>query len=513
MKHNGNNKIKRLSTIAKIADRLKKNHKKIILCHGVFDLIHPGHIRYFASAKSHGDILIVTITADAFVNRGPGRPIFKQELRAEVLSAIEIIDFIAVIKSPSATPAIEAIRPDFYIKGADTKNRSEADLADNFPEEEKALKKTGGKLIFTEDNIIFSSSKLIGDYLDVFPPKTKKYLDAFKHKYSAGTVLEYLRNISKIKILVVGDTIIDQYHYVSPLGKSSKEPVMVHQFISHDVFIGGVLATTNHAASLSGNLKLVTLLGKKNSFKNFILSKLRPAVKAEFFYQSGESTIIKRRFVDVNNKQKLFQVSYLKDDFRISEKPENEILEYLNRDIGNYDMVIVNDFGHGMMSQKIIRLISKKAKYIALNVQANSANFGFNVITKYPRADYICIDNQEIRLATHDKFNDLKILMKKIYRKMKCGFMVVTRGSHGLMAYSQKTGYLEAPALSDKIVDRVGAGDALFAITSPCVFAGLPPDMISFMGNVAGALKVQVVGNKKQIEFTDMERFIKRLLS
>jgi rfaE bifunctional protein kinase chain/domain/rfaE bifunctional protein nucleotidyltransferase chain/domain len=510
MKTRSNLKIKRLSTIAKIAAKLKKENKKIVLCHGVFDLIHPGHIRYFASAKSHGDVLIVILTADAYVNRGPGRPIFKQELRAEVLAAIEIIDYIGIIKAPSAAEAIKIIKPDFYIKGSDNKNNNSND---NFPDEEDALKNVGGKLVFTEENIIFSSSKLIGDYLDVYPPKTKRYLDSFKNKYSPNAVISYLKKISKLKILVIGDTIIDQYHYVSPLGKSSKEPVMVHQYISHDVFIGGVLATANHAASLSKNIRLITLLGKKHSFKNFILKKLRPTIKPDFVYQSGENTIVKRRFVDINNKQKLFQVSYLKDDFCLSDKPENELVNLLNREISNYDMVIVNDFGHGMLSPRIIRLICKKAKYIALNVQANSANFGYNIITKYPRADYVCIDNQEIRLATHDKFNDLKVLMKKIYRKLRCSFMIVTRGSQGLMGYSQKIGHIEAPALSDKIVDRVGAGDALFAITSPCVFAGLPPDVISFMGNVAGALKVQVVGNKKQIEFVDMERFIKRLLT
>jgi rfaE bifunctional protein kinase chain/domain/rfaE bifunctional protein nucleotidyltransferase chain/domain len=508
-----NQKVKRITSLVKITQKLKKEGKKIILCHGIFDLIHPGHIRFFEKARTLGDILIVSVTADKFVNKGLGRPIFNENLRAEVLSSISLIDYVLIVKSINAVDTIGKLQPDYFVKGPDYKKQnSSREISENLNIEEKALKVYGGQLLFTDDKVVYSSSHLIDDYIDVYPKATKKYLDNLKNKYKTIDILKKLENLKKIKMLIIGEAIIDQYFYCTPLGKSSKEPVMVHQYDSHESFAGGVLATANHAESLSHNITLVTLLGKKQSFKSFILKKLRSSIKPVFFYQPNESTIIKRRFVDKNTKQKLFQVSYLKDDFLLPEKKEKEIIDYLNSEIGKFDMIIVNDFGHGMITKKMTRLICRKAKYLTLNVQSNSANYGFNVITKYPRADYVCIDNQEIRLATHDKFSNLEPMMKKIYRKMKCKFMIVTRGPKGSLAYSQKNGFTISPALSDRIVDRVGAGDALFAITSPCVYAGMSDDLVAFMGNIAGALKVQIVGNKKQIEFADLEKYLFRLL-
>jgi rfaE bifunctional protein kinase chain/domain/rfaE bifunctional protein nucleotidyltransferase chain/domain len=506
-------KIKTLSGLAKIVDRLKKDGKKIVLCYGIFDLIHPGHIRHLKLAKNCGDVLVVVIPSDKFVNKGPGRPIFRQELRSEVLSAMEMIDFIAVVNFSTPSEIIKKIKPHIFVNGPDGKNEKVSSTEKVVEDIEAVLHSVGAKLIMTDDNLVYSSSKIINDHLAVFPPKTQKYLEILKHKYSAETVLSTLQSYKKLKILILGETIIDQYYYCRPLGKSSKEPVMVNQYISDESFAGGVLATANHTASLSDNITLVTVLGKKQSFHTFITQKLRPTIKPIFFYQSGESTIVKRRFVDMDNKQKLFQISYLNDQSMLSEKVEKEILKYLKTEIQKFDLVIVNDFGHGMFTKKITKLICAKAKYLTLNVQANSANYGFNVITKYLQADFVCIDEQEIRLATHDKYSELLPLVRKIYHELNCKFMIVTRGHKGSIAYSDKSGFLETPALTDRIVDRVGAGDALFAVASPCVYSGMAEDLIPFIANVAGAIKVQVVGNRKQIDFPELEVFINRLLN
>jgi sugar/nucleoside kinase (ribokinase family) len=174
--------------------------------------------------------------------------------------------------------------------------------------------------------------------------------------------------------------------------------------------------------------------------------------------------------------------------------------------------VVVNDFGHGFLTDKIVRLICAKAKFLCLNVQANSANYGFNVITKYPRADFICIDEQELRLATHDRYGDIFTMTKKVLRLLNCRDIIVTRGPYGSLSLSKKDGFIQVPALSQKVIDRIGAGDALFAITAPCVYAGVERDIISFVGNVAAALKVQVIGNKQQTDFKEMTKFITRLL-
>lgn len=512
MKDNSEGKIRKLRDLIRIVNKLKKTGKKIVLCHGVFDLIHPGHIRHFAQAKKLGDVLIVTLTGDRFVKKGPDRPLFNQQLRSEVLASISDIDYVSAVDCESAVEIIKKLKPEIYVKGPDYKNR---DISLGIPrkleEEEEAIKSVGGKLIFTDDRIVFSSSRLIDNYLDVYPAKTKDYLDKLKLKYSADAILKKLSLFTNLKILVIGDAIIDQYHYCLPLGKSSKESVMVHRYISEESFLGGTLATANHIASLSRKVTLLTLLGRKKSLEGFIRKNLKPEVQPIFFYRNGCGTIIKRRFLDSFTKQKLFQLSVINDDF-LPKKLEKKIIKFLKVIIKKYDLVVVNDYGHGMITDKIIQLICNRAKFLALNVQANSANYGFNVITKYPRADYICIDEQEIRLATHDRFTDLAVLIPRIYKQMKCKHMVITRGASGSISFSQKIGFHEVPALTEKIIDRVGAGDALFAISSPCVYSDMDINLVAFIGNVAGAMQVQTVGNKKQIEFGDMARFMIRLL-
>lgn len=504
-------KIKKIDELAGIIARLKKSGKKIVLCHGVFDLIHPGHIRHFNSAKKLGDILVVTITADKYVRKGPDRPVFNQDLRAEFLANISRIDFVSIIEDDSAVYAIKKIRPDYYVKGPDYRLRKASGIPRKLTLEEKATESVGGKLVFTDDSVIFSSSKLINSYLETYPQETKTYLADFRRKYSPDYIGEKLNSLAGLKALVIGDAIIDQYHYCIPMGKSSKEPVIVHKYVRQESFTGGAVMAANHMASLVKEICLVSVLGQVNSFENFILKHLKKEVSPRFFTDMDVETVIKRRFLDAYTNQKLFQMSFLKDNV-IPHQLEKKISGFLKSNLEDFDLVLVNDFGHGLLTEKLIRLIVKKAKFVALNVQANSANYGFNTITKYPRADFVCIDGHEIRLALHDKYSDLKYLIKKICKKMKCRNIIVTRGPEGTISYSEKEGFLSSPALTQRVVDRVGAGDALFALSSPCIYAGFGNELTSFIGNMAGALQVQTIGNRQSIEFSDLIRFMGRLL-
>ena len=175
-------KIKNLSDLAKIISKLKITNKKIVHCHGVFDLVHLGHIRHFNLAKKEGDILVVTLTKDKYVKRGPGRPIFNENLRAEMLASISIIDYVAIIDFPTAVEAIKILKPDFYVKGSDYKDKTK-DFTGMISNEEEAVSSIGGKLIFTDD-ITFSSSSLINNFLDVYPPEILNYLKIIREKYT-----------------------------------------------------------------------------------------------------------------------------------------------------------------------------------------------------------------------------------------------------------------------------------------------------------------------------------------
>ena len=481
-------------------------------CHGVFDLIHLGHIRHFGMAKKEGDILVVTITRDKHVKRGPGRPVFNEHVRAETLASLAVTDYVCIIDSPTATECIKTLKPDIYAKGIDYKQK-ETDVTGKIYEEEEAIKSVGGRLAFTDD-ITFSSSRLINDYIDVFPPRTVKYLKAITRKYNIDYIIERLNSLKDLKVLVIGDAIIDQYHFCTPMGKSSKEHLVVNRHLFEESFAGGSLATANNVASVCGKVDLLTVLGKVDSHEDFIHQHLAPNISPIFFYRDDISTIIKRRYVSESSggiNRKLFEICYMKGNDIPSEITE-KIMSKLKKIIKGYDLVVVSDFGHGLLTKPIIKLISSKSKYLALNVQTNSANIGFNLVTKYPRANCICIDEMELRYATHDRFSDLRTQVKKVYNELKCEHIITTRGPNGSLGYCKKDGFHETPAFSYRVVDAIGAGDAFFAFIGPCLAKSIPQDLTSFIGNAVGSLAVQIVCNREPVKLIDLIKFITRLL-
>ncbi len=502
-------KIQSPAKLAKIVEDLKKKGKKVVLCHGVFDIVHLGHIRHFNQAKEQGDVLIATLTQDKYVKRGPGRPYFTGRLRAETLASLAMTDYVAIIDAPTATDFIRKVRPDVYAKGPDYKAKGK-DVTGKIFEEEEAVKAVGGRLFLTDD-ITFSSSKLINDYLDAYPPRTVKYLKAINKRYNIDYIVGSLEALKKLKVLVIGDTIMDEYHYCSPLGKSSKEHLVVNRYESREMFTGGALATANNAASVCGRVDLVTILGAKRSYKDFIRSHLSPNVKPIFFTRPDTGTIVKRRYVSKIQNRKLFEICFI-DDSDIARREEEKVLKHLNQVIKNYDLVIISDYGHGFLTKRIRDLICAKAKYLALNVQTNSANIGFNLITKYRRANCVCVDELELRYATHDRGSDLRTHAKKVYQQMHCEHIIATRGSSGSLCYSKKRGFHETPAFSSRVVDAIGAGDAFFAFIAPCFAARLPQEVVSFIGNAVGSLAVQIVCNREPVNSIDLIKFITRLL-
>lgn len=502
-------KIKKLEDLRQISSELKKSGKKVVHCHGVYDLLHPGHIRHFNSAKEYGDILVVTITADRFVRKGPGRPAFNQNLRAESLANIAAVDFVCVLEYPTGIEGIIAIKPDFYVKGPDYKKK-EDDITAKIFEEEDAVEAVGGQMVFTED-LQFSSSKLINAYLDTYPQHVMEYLKNIASKYELNYVLETLASIKDIKILMIGDTIIDEYHYCSPLGKSAKESIVANKYLSEEQFAGGCLGTANHVAQLTRNVDLLTVLGEKDSKEDLVRSRLDPYINPQLVKRRDCVTTTKRRYISVDGgTKKLFEVVFI-DDHLLTGKEETEVLSFLDGNIESYDLVIVSDYGHGLITKSIMELLCRRAKCLALNVQTNSANLGFNLVTKYKRADFVCIDERELRLATQDRFSDLNLLIENVQGILGCKQIVSTRGAKGALSYNAQEGFHESVAFAQQSVDTMGSGDAFYGYAAACFAIGMSQDLISFVGNAAGAIKVQIVGNREPVRYVDLAKFITRL--
>src|SRR5262245_30448859 len=112
-------KIVTLEDLAAIVQQMRRGGKTVVQAHGTFAFLHLGHVRHLQAAKQHGDVLVVTLTADRFVNKGPGRPVFGEAARAEMLASLEHVDWVAVNYAMDAVNAITLIRPTVYVKGQD----------------------------------------------------------------------------------------------------------------------------------------------------------------------------------------------------------------------------------------------------------------------------------------------------------------------------------------------------------------------------------------------------------
>lgn len=320
-------------------------------------------------------------------------------------------------------------------------------------------------------------------------------------------IVKKFDKLKNLKIMIIGDGIIDEYHYCESMGKTGKYPIVAHKYLNHENFIGGAFIIANHLAGLCDNVHLVTLLGKIDSREDFIKTKLNHNIRIKFFYKNDSPTICKKRYINQYLNQKLFEINYLDDNY-INSQLEESIIEYLKEEIPKYDAILVSDFGHGFLTKNIIELIIRKSVFYAVNTQINSANAGFNMITKYCHPDFVCIDEMEARLGVQDRFGNIEDVAKKLLDVLNAKSIIITLGKKGSISVNKNGEIYHTPILSDKVVDTIGAGDAVFAFTAPCIKSGAPLQLTSFIGNVVGALAVQIVGNRESVKKNDVLEFI-----
>jgi rfaE bifunctional protein kinase chain/domain len=507
------NKIFLKKVLEKKITELKKNKIKIVQCHGVFDLIHIGHIKHFAFAKKQGDFLVVSITSDRFVNKGPGRPLFNQFYRAEFLSTIQYIDAIYINDFASAESAINIIKPDIFIKGNDYKKLSD-DKTKKIKLEINAVKKNNGKIVFSND-ITSSSSKLINNFSDIFNNEQKAFLKLIKKKYSPKFILNLIEKLKKIKVMLIGEVIIDEYIFGDVLGKSGKEPHLVMEKNEQNIYLGGSGAIANHLSDFCKSIKLLTIIGDKKDNYNFIKSSLKKNISIKYFLKKNSPTIIKTRFIDQVSKNKLLGV-YKINDSVIQKNQEKKIKSFIKKNKDNVDQIIVADYGHGFLTNEISKYINSIKIFKSINAQVNASNIGYQSLNKYKKIPLLIINENELRHELRDKKSKVENLAIILVKKFQIDDLVVTRGRNGSFIINKKLKISYCPAFANKIIDKVGSGDAMFSMISLCKKANIPNDLTILFGSFAAATSVETIGNGfyldkkyflKQLEYALMNKF------
>lgn len=508
-------KIKNLDVLAEIVYELKKQGKKIVHCHGVFDVVHFGHVRHFEDAKTQGDILIVTITPDRFIEKGPGRPFFNEEIRLKHLASFECIDYVALNKWDTAVETIKIIKPDVYAKGKEVLANAKVDEKDfkekkvsNLDLEVEIVKSFGGVLYLT-DEITFSSSRIINQITSALPDESKSFLEGLRKKgYSAEKILDNFDLLRNIRPLIIGDSVLDEYIYCNSMERSGKEALVAYKYANSEIHLGGVFAVANSIAGFVDKVNLISCIGDNN--QELIENSLKENIERTLFVQDGSKTLTKTRYIEDYTGKKTFQI-YNTDELKITPENEENIIRYLENNIDKFDIIIVPDFGHGMISNNLKKYLVNCSKFLAVNCQLNAGNLGYNFITKYEKADFVSINDRELRLPFQEKTADIKIPIKKLSEHLNLNRINVTLGKFGSIYYQDRE-YFYVPSFTKEPKDTVGSGDAVFSLTSLLSYKNIAPEIIPFLGNCIGALATRIIGNRKSVDPTELKKFVSYIM-
>ncbi len=480
-------------------ERIRSDGKRLVHCHGTFDLLHPGHIKHLAAAKELGDILVVSLTSAPFVNKGPGRPAFSDDHRAYQLAHLQVVDYVVIVPCPHAVEIIEKVKAHYYCKG--TEYEDPANRIDKRVEEDAAaVFRHGGEVRFVGEPL-HSSTRLVVQHLDALEPEVRTYLELFPLASPSEHLDSLAERIEGLRVLVVGDLIVDRYTYCSVQGLTSKSHVpSVRPSRSVDQ-AGGALAVGRHVATFGCETTVLTLAGEE-VFLSDLLATIRHELDLEILTDLRYETIVKERFVERPGKRqdllKHFSVNRLMD-----EPPEglmSRLCQRLEECLHSFDLVIVCDYGHGMISASVQQLLEDKAPHLSLNCQTNSYNYGFNRITKYRSCQLLSLDEAELKLAFGNRSSESAELLARLGEQLDVESAWLTLGSSGSLVW-RRGGYSHAcPAMVRTTVDTVGAGDAFLAVAALCSRAGADDALTSVLANVAGALAANTVGNTNPVE-------------
>ena len=332
-------------------------------------------------------------------------------------------------------------------------------------------------------------------------------------KLNKATLLKTFDSLKHLRVLIIGDTIVDQYIFVYPKSRAIKDPILSAEYDYHETYAGGILAIANHISDFVHSAHVVTILGDQRTKEEFVKQSLRKNVTLKTFIKKNAPTTIKRRYVDsYRDNNKLFKVEYINDE-PITNELSQEITAYLSSILSSssYDLVVVGDFGHGFIDNAIRSVIQEKAPFLAINVQSNSANMGYNYITQYQKPDFVTINNQELRLPLGMRFEPLDKVIQEIKRRYQTTKFLITLGKTGSI-YTHHGGTFSAPILTDQVKDTIGAGDSSFSITSLLSFVPQEDEeLIPLIANCAGAIIAKVRGNKESLTKQSLLDFVETL--
>ncbi|MDP4025866.1 PfkB family carbohydrate kinase [Methylobacterium sp. NEAU 140] len=482
-------KIKTPAELREILGPLPRK-RRAIMCHGVFDVVHPGHVRHMIYAKGKAEILIASITADRHISKGHYRPHVPQNLRALNLAAFEMIDYVVIDANETPIENIGFIQPDYLAKGYEY---NASGMPPRTAEEAAALQAYGGEIVFTPGDIVYSSSTII----NAKPPDLK--LDKLQvlmeqRGLSFDDLFRTLDNLAGHRVHVVGDTIVDSYTQCAMIGGQTKTPTMSVLFERRTDFVGGAAIVAKHCRAAGAEVTFSTVLGE-DEHKRFVLDDLATAgVQVNSFF-ANRPTVNKNAVVV--GGYRLLKIDTL-DNSSISDTILRQMTGRI-RDTAT-DAVIFADFRHGIFNRRTIPAFVEAIPDAAYKVADSQVASRWGNITEFAGFDLITPNEREARFALGDQDSGIRPLASALYDAAKCKLLILKLGERGVLAcidadHESLDSFFVMDSFAEGIVDPVGAGDALLAYATMAMLASRDDLQATIIGTVAAGLECEFDGN------------------
>ena len=481
-------KIKTLEELQQIIGP-RPRKQSVIMCHGAFDIVHPGHIRHLMYAKDKADILIASVTGDDHITKANFRPFVPDSLRAMSLAALEMVDFVIIDLNPTPLQNLRVLQPDFFAKGYEYFDDG---IHPKTQEEIEVLDSYGGEVLWTPGDVVYSSSRLI----ETEPPKIaadKLHILLDSEDVTIDDLRQALAELSDVNVHVVGDTIVDSYVYCNLIGGGTKTPTLSVKHDQQVDFVGGAAIVAKHIQAAGGKVRFSSVMGD-DDLHRFVEKELKDAgVEFDVITDSSRPTTQKMAFIA--GGYRLLKVDKL-DNRPMSDRILADIAASIQKN--NADVVLFSDFRHGIFSRHTIPTLLEAIPETATKVADSQVASRWGNILEFQGFDLITPNEREARFALGDQDSVIRPLAAELYRRAQCKFLLLKLGERGLLTFRSEENtrrHFNIDSFADRVVDAVGTGDALLAYATLCLASGKGEVIASVLGAMAAAVACETDGN------------------
>ena len=469
--------------------------KSVIMCHGTFDVVHPGHVRHLMYAKAKGDILVASLTADEHVEKANFRPYVPEDLRAINLAALEMVDYVIIDRQATPIQNLSIIQPDFFAKGYEY---SANGVNSKTQEEIQVLDTYGGEIIFTPGDIVYSSSALI----ELAPPSiaNEKLITLMEaERIDFNDLYAALDKFQGIRVHVVGDTIVDSYSYCGMIGGVTKTPTMSVLFQKQIDYVGGAAIVAKHLQAAGAEAAFSTVLGN-DTLKDFVLDDLEKAgVNVQPIIDITRPTTNKN--VIIAEGHRLLKIDTL-DNRSISERNVARLKKQIAASPA--DAVIFSDFRHGIFNRHTIPELTSAIPDGIFRAADSQVASRWGNILEFEDFDLITPNEREARFALGDQDSVVRPLALELRRRSGCKTLILKLGERGVITYRRDSptdspmdyrAFFAIDSFVNHLLDAVGAGDALLAYSTLALIATKNEVIASILGCMAAGVECEHNGN------------------